>query len=1098
MIKVFRNHVCLCACTTAILSLLQNGGVVYASAEERLNRSSYGLSVSDIGADIYVLPIVSPISNRNYLISSVEGHPIMPPHISSVEPSSPISALPNDNVISGKGGYSGHLSGSNVHKPPLKGQSGDNYSPPNKINIGNNDDGIRGGSDYRELSGVDGENGRQENIDNSVRDADSDKRGVNPGFYYYSGLYYICDNCGEARIDNKSYKITNENASNYPADPTAITVKQRGTRVEGENVTVSSDVLGRSFLRGVAVSDNGKIVLINPTLRNTKLALFANDGIIEVKQGRIEESDRAVEAIGNSLVILENTNINTSGGPTSLLSYSGAEIGVEGGKINFVDSHGVSAMLGGKVFLDGVTVTGKGKKGKNHAVFLMDEGGGVEFKGGNIKAEGVHGILLKNSLKPLYSAPERSEEESDTEDAVGDLSNNFYVTEANFKSSSVTVKGEGSYGIYFQGEKPWSEGRDKKEETSLEDEKAPPRLEVVNFDTTEFSVLDDTALYGENVISGAVSLMKSTLRSENFLLKAEKGASITVLADGSTLGGRAHVDKDSNAELYLGDSTWILPQKLQRDQQEDASNSSISLVSLMGKSSIHFKRQESSSVNDYQTLRIGKGKGEVYKARDGASIFLHSYLDKGGDLGQQKTDRVLIHGDVSGKTMLRVHAVAGSPGGYTGKGGNEEGISVIQVSGEAKQDSFQLEGGYVALGELPYQYKLYSYGPGSLLGKASANQRLVEGNGEFWDFRLESQSIDSDVKPQPDPRPTPPPAPTPPPGPAPEPHPRPKPGVKAVVPQVPTYLLLPNALRHLGLMNVSNQNQRLEALRIASGGLLENREKPLFFVRGYGGNHRYTSNLSALEYGYGGELDYNAVEAGVLLKAIENMYGTTSFGIIGSYERFSLQPLNVEQSQKSTFNKWSVAAYGGVQHDTGFYVDGLVSYGLFKGDVLTTARGKTATLKGNPLSASLTAGKTFTVGEDGFVFDPQVQVVYQYLQFNKVRDVDSFDIELGKLHQWVGRVGGRLTKMLVATDESQVISFYGKIHLSHGFEGKQFVHFKDPFQLGAFGSSLETGLGFNAQLSQNFALHGDLVYQHKLTKAGFSGTSFSGGLRYHF
>ncbi|WP_375695906.1 hypothetical protein, partial [Bartonella sp. AC67GZZY] len=34
MIKIFRNHVCLCACTTAILSLLQNGREVYAAAEE--------------------------------------------------------------------------------------------------------------------------------------------------------------------------------------------------------------------------------------------------------------------------------------------------------------------------------------------------------------------------------------------------------------------------------------------------------------------------------------------------------------------------------------------------------------------------------------------------------------------------------------------------------------------------------------------------------------------------------------------------------------------------------------------------------------------------------------------------------------------------------------------------------------------------------------------------------------------------------------------------------------------------------------------------------------------------------------------------------
>ncbi|WP_375643387.1 MULTISPECIES: autotransporter outer membrane beta-barrel domain-containing protein [unclassified Bartonella] len=1043
MIKVFRNHLCLCACTTAILSLFQNGREVYAAAEGKDSKPYV----------IKVIPVVSANS-------------------------------------------SSHLSGSNKHKLPLSGESGDNYYPPNMINVGDNDDGIRGGNDYRQLSGVEGWNGHKDNVNNSVKDADSDGRGVNPGFYYHSGLYYVCDNCGiDPKIDNKSYTITKENFSNYPVDPTAITVKRIGTRVYGENVTVSSEVSDKSFLRGVAVSDDGKIVLKKPTLQNTKLALFAHNGIIEIKQGIIEDSDRAVEAVGNSLVILKDTKVNTRDGKVSLSSYSGADIWVEGGEVNYTNSHGISAMLGGTVILDGVTLTGKGHKDKNDAAFLMDEGGRVEFTGGTIKVEDAHGILLENPVKSFSVVPERSDSKDETED----LSNNFYVTEANFKSSSVTVKGEGSYGIYFQGEKPWSEDVDKKEEISLEEEKAPPRLEVVNLDTTEFSVLDDTALYGKNVISGAVSLMKSTLRSGDFLLRAEKGASITVLADGSTLEGRTHVDKNSNAELYLGGhSTWILPQQVQKDQHEPANISSISLVSLMGDSSINFKRHESSSADDYQTLRIGKGKGEVYRAREGASISLNTYLNSGGALNHQKTDRVLIHGDVSGKTKLQVHGVAGSPGGYTGRGGNDEGISIIQVSGQAEQDSFQLEGGYIALDKLPYQYKLYSYGPGSEFGKASMDQRLVEGSGDFWDFRLESRSIDSDVQPKPDPAPKPIPGPEPSPEPAPEPHPRPKPGVKAVVPQVPTYLLLPNALRHIGLMNVNNQNKRLEALRITSGGLLESRENPLFFVSGYGGNHRYTSNLSALEYGYGGEFNYNAIEAGVLLKAIENMYGSTSFGIIGAYERFSLQPLNVEQSQKSTFDKWSVTAYGGMQHDAGFYVDGLVSYGLFKGDVLTTARGKTATLKGFPLSASLTAGKTFMVGEDGFVFDPQVQVVYQYLQFNKVRDVDGFDIDLGKLHQWVGRVGGRLTKRLVATDEAQVVSFYGKLHLAHGFEGKQFVHFKDAFQLGAFGSSLETGLGFNAQLSQNFALYGDLVYQHKLTKAGFSGTSFSGGLRYHF
>ncbi|WP_375614761.1 autotransporter outer membrane beta-barrel domain-containing protein [Bartonella sp. AC535YNZD] len=1045
MIKIFRNHVCLCACTTAILSLLQNGREVYAAAEE---------------------------DGKPYIITVT-----------------PINGI---GITSGP-----HLSGSNIHKPPLGGESGqNNHYTSHQTPVGNNDEGIRGGNDYRKLSGVDGWYGHQKNVDNSVKDADSDGRGVNPGFYYYSGLYYVCDNCGESKINNKSYTITSANISNYPANPTAITVKGIGTRVDGENVTVSSEVSDETFLVGVHVLENGKVFLKDPTIKNTVIGLRASNGVIEVKNGKIEESYEGVDAAENSFVLLEDTDIKTADGNASLLSYERSEVWMSGGSVDFMNSHGVSSMLGGKVNLENVRITGKGKEknSDNHAVFRTDLEGIVNLKGTTVRAVDVHGILLENTINPIsqQEVKDLSNKDSHSESGIS-------ATEVNIKSSTINVKGEGSYGIYFQGEKPWSEDGDKKEEISLEEEKAPPRLEVVNLDTTEFSVEDDTALYGSNVISGAVSLMKSTLRSGNFLLKAEKGASVIVLADASTLEGRTHVDKDSNAELYLGGrSTWILQQPLQKDQHAAAHDSSISLVSLMGDSSIHFKRHESSSVDDYQTLRIGKGKGEVYRAREGASISLNTYLNSGGALNQQKTDRVLIHGDVSGKTKLQVHGVAGSPGGYTGKGGNNEGISVIQVSGEAKQDSFQLKGGYVALNELPYQYKLYGYGPGSEFGKASMDQRLVEGSGEFWDFRLESRSIDSDVQPKPDPSPKPIPGPEPSPEPAPEPHPRPKPGVKAVVPQVPTYLLLPNALRHIGLMNVNNQNKRLEALRITSGGLLESRENPLFFVSGYGGNHRYTSNLSALEYGYGGEFNYNALEAGVLLKAIENMYGSTSFGIIGAYERFSLQPLNVEQSQKSTFDKWSVTAYGGMQHDAGFYVDGLVSYGLFKGDVLTTARGKTATLKGNPLSASLSAGKTFMVGEDGFVFDPQVQVVYQYLQFNKVRDVDGFDIDLGKLHQWVGRVGGRLTKRLVATDEAQVVSFYGKLHLAHGFEGKQFVHFKDAFQLGAFGSSLETGLGFNAQLSQKFALYGDLVYQHKLTKAGFSGTSFSGGLRYHF
>ncbi|WP_208432864.1 autotransporter outer membrane beta-barrel domain-containing protein [Bartonella taylorii] len=1125
MIKVFRNHVCLCTFTTAIFSLLQNGIVVGANIGEE-GRKPYNISVFPLPPSVPLSSSPREIPSRSGTYdyngnngfseygysggyNSLKGESgsvgvnstdISITSINSIDPATPISVYrgPDGNGYIGINGYevldSNSISGSSHNRffsgSNHNGLSGERVSSES----GSVDSRVLLGGDNssRTLSGDSGDNGHIE-----YNRFDVEYNGGKQSLY--DGLYYMCDGCGNRLIDNQSYKITNENVSNYPSDPTAITVKGIGTRVIGKNVTVSSQVADKTFLVGVHVLENGKIVLEDPILKGTVIALRASDGVIEVKNGKIEKSHEGVDATENSFVLLEDTEIKTANGIASLLSYEHSEVWMSGGSVDFMNSHGISSMLGGKINLENVEITGKANKGKDRAVVHMDSGGAVNLEGSIVSAGGgLHGILLEATVDsiPLQEVKDLSNEDYDSK---------IPVTEVNMKSSSVTVKGKGSYGIYLRGEKPWSEGEAKKEEISSEKEKNPPRLEVVNFDKTEFSVLDDAALYGRNIISGAVGLVHSTLRSGNFLLKAEEGASITVLADASTLEGRTYVDKNSNAKLYLGGhSKWILQQPLQKDQDEAAHDSSISHITLMNDSSIKFTKSKPDQSYIYQTLSIGKGTGEVYRAQDGAQIYLNTYLNSGGTLDHQQTDRVLIYGDVSGITTVHVHGVSGSPGESTGSGGNNQGISIIQVSGEAKEHSFQLYGGYVALKDSPYQYRLYAYGPTSGLGEADSTQRLVKGSGEFWDFRLENGYIDSDPKPEPAPIPRPEPEPSPDlrpepaPAPGPDPKPHPKPGIKAVVPQVPTYLLLPNALFHAGLMNISNQNNRLEALRTTSNGMLEIRENPAFFVRGYGGNYRYVSNLSALEYGYGGELDSNAIEAGVLLQTVENAYGATSFGVIGSYERLSLQPLDVEKSQKSTFNKWSVTAYGGMQWDTGFYADGLLSYGLFKGDVLTLARGKTATLKGTPLSASLTSGKAFMIGDKGLIFDPQVQVVYQRLQFNKTRDIDNFDIDMGKLDQWVARVGGRLTKTLAATDEAGVVSFYGKLHLTHGFGGKQSVHFKDAFQLGAFGSSLETGLGFNAQLSQKFALHGDLMYQHKLTKAGFSGTSFSGGLRYHF
>ncbi|VEJ45857.1 Type V secretory pathway, adhesin AidA [Bartonella vinsonii] len=487
----------------------------------------------------------------------------------------------------------------------------------------------------------------------------------------------------------------------------------------------------------------------------------------------------------------------------------------------------------------------------------------------------------------------------------------------------------------------------------------------------------------------------------------DENSHVKIIANASTLVGGVRVEKSSIAALQLiNGSQWILSRPRYEELQYLTSShsqlkdyTSISSLDLVD-SSLVFEELKSKKADVYQTLFVGKGSGKVYRAQGKTHLYLNTYLDKEGALQDQKTDRLLIYGDVSSETIVHVRSVLRSSGEYMEEHGNSKGISLIQVYGKAEEDSFQLNGGYITPHGSPYQYRLYAYGPGSHLGEANSAQRLVEGQEEFWDFRLASEfvlfsSFDyTDLLLVPDftwfDDPSPPvsdfrvttgvgdsiiepkvlwrsssahPLSVAPCAPfseavrlvipdngarkkrltasltvaesgvfmpkvifAFEPSSHFKKKVRAVVSQVPTYLFLPNSLLHAGVMDLNNQNKQLEVLRTVSRQLLKNDKNSVLFLNGYAGNYHYTSNLSALEYGHGGDLDYHAIEASILLRTIESEYSATSFGIMGIYGKISLQPRNIEQSQESTFDKWTVTAYSSMQHERGFYINGLFSY----------------------------------------------------------------------------------------------------------------------------------------------------------------------------
>lgn len=908
-----------------------------------------------------------------------------------------------------------------------------------------------------------------------------------------SQVIYLCSDGKTHTMKNLTLKASGKTQHPMHVKSENTIVKLEGATISGaysSNNQNNIDLTQLQAVSAVLAEEGAEVVLEQKTtVQSSLIGLEAQrGGKVKMNDGTVNVYYVGALAGSGSSVDLSDTKINVTGNfAVAGLASNGGRITMSSGNIALTGGVAVRSESGANITLNKVEIIAKKQNKESditekfgRAAFLLSNNGSVDFSGGKVSAD-ANVLWIRGANGDLETGSSRQRRSSDVRPSMN---------RANIESSTVRVEGDRSYGIYFDGtaqrlengQNQIANGNSVRKARSVEQsavskqEKTPIGIiGTVSLKKTDFEVAKGIAIYGNNS-GGHVSLENKTTLAGDLLLKAENDSHILVSVNNSIVTGGVRVDKSSYAKLDLANgSEWILKRSVQKDLGASVLgcvDSCVSSVRLIN-SAINFASSE--SAGKYQTLHIGNGNGTVYEAQGDAVIHLNARLNPHDSSGQQVTDRLIIHGDVSGKTKIHVRGDAGNGGNGQANAKIAHSVSIIQVYGQAKKDSFQLDGNYVALINSPYKYTLRAYGPEVTSKQGHVQQKFVKDGGEFWNFRLENQYVKSAGSVA-----------------------LPQQFIRSVVPQVPTYLVLPNSVFHAGLMDINNQSKQLETLRMTSTGMVEVRENPALYLRGYGGSYRYASDLSALEYGYGGDLDYRGVEAGVLLQTIENTDSALSFGVMGTYGNLSLQPLNVEQSQKSAFDKWTATVYGSMQHNIGFYVDGLLSYGLFNGDVLTTARGKTTTLKGNPLSVSLSGGQTIATGYKGFVFDPQVQVVYQHLQFNKARDIDNFDIEMGNLDQWVARVGGRLTKIPTGSEGVDAVAFYGKLYLAHGFGEKQTVHFSDSFKLGAFGSALEAGLGFNAKLLPQFSLHADILYQHKLNKAGFSGASFSGGVRYQF
>jgi len=543
------------------------------------------------------------------------------------------------------------------------------------------------------------------------------------------------------------------------------------------------------------------------------------------------------------------------------------------------------------------------------------------------------------------------------------------------------------------------------------------------------------------------------------------GSKLTFDARNSQLVGGADVHERSRLTLTLQDrSDWEI-----RPDAAGKTRSEVTLLSLQD-SDIRFNANDTGL---YQRLVVGHGdtggKTGVYQALGGnARISLNTFLNDGGALANQHTDRLVILGDASGSTWLHVNPVAGSPGAETGDTASD-GISLAQVYGQATGQTFKLAGEYVAVG--PYQYRLQSFDP----DESDPGQRdpQASSTGKFWDYRLlgsMSQSGFGDSS-TPD-----------------------------VVPQLPSYLAAPTAIFQARLLDIDTWHRRLGDARHAGGVSAKKVEggaqpdRHDVYLRTYGGDYDYRSQSGASSYA--SKTRYHAVQAGGNVINQSRDDATWRVGAAVSAGDLTFRPQGIDGNRKTRLKSWAVSPTTTWQHGDGGYVDALVAAGGFKGDVSTRQRGKTATLKGKSAAASVEAGVPFNVGD--FTVLPQAQAVYQHLKFDRTRDVDGIDVNLGTHKQVTLRSGGEIRKAL-QTRAGHAIQVYGKVHVAHTVNDSKKVDLSGDFRTGKTGTVLETGMGVDAALAKGRGvLYADLTRQSRIGRAGHNGWSANAGVRVRF
>lgn len=325
-------------------------------------------------------------------------------------------------------------------------------------------------------------------------------------------------------------------------------------------------------------------------------------------------------------------------------------------------------------------------------------------------------------------------------------------------------------------------------------------------------------------------------------------------------------------------------------------------------------------------------------------------------------------------------------------------------------------------------------------------------------------------------------------------------------PEIPLYQAVPALAGRMGLDMLGTYHDRVGEDYSHTGANGAEAARRAAWGRIYGSNFKTRLSGSGSErlgqYASDGpayDMTTWGLQTGMDLYRRRNDAGKAA-DVAGLYFGYSHASADVENAESGSragtvkLDGYSLGAYWTRKGDGGWYVDGVLQatyYGNLKAD---SSQGQRLSTDGWGLAASAESGYPFKLG-DNWKLEPQVQVLYQYIDIKNARD-DFGQVRYSSDGNVYGRIGVRLDKTFTTASGGQ---FTPWVHANvwAGPSNPSTTRFSTlsgastvAMQSGLGGTWMQLGAGISGQVAKNTSVFASADYNQNV--GGQKGQGVSG------